>query len=1407
MSFFRFAPHLLFALPLFTSSASAVTYWSWRDENFIFDPSLEGYPFAGHEEDPDWDGLPNLLEYAFGGDPWASDSAAFATSYEMVSGQWAFSFNQRLNATDLFYAVRSSTDLTYWVTFNAPIILSTQALADPAFQRVSVLPPEQPSSHIFFRLRVQTDPPLLTAPEDLSVSVSTAQNWILRWTDPNTTETQHRIQRLVDDTWQDIGVVEADTNRFTHLTANRDDSITYRVSALGTGSEEAFTMPFTLPDSDGDTIPDAFELGASYAGQAGFTNTFASAYSSGDNELSDAWWINQGLDPFALDGQQDSDGDGMSDGREIMLGTDPSTPHPGWTSISLPSDLTPVLASPLGTAVLHDGTKYWRWRFGTLTDLGPRADHSGDYDRSSVRINNRGDIAILRRTSFSAPFGTTPGIEFDSAVTYQLTVHPWDGSPSWSYAPSSLTRHWDATRLHEFVSDPPYPPPLNSYYPFVRWWRHRETSNWHYGGAPFFLDEQGRLWLSAVKRVYARDYTYWGNPTHGEEFGTDIVRVSAAGEVLVRAEATLRHVDGAETPAGMGQIPSWIDGLRTHFVGADAVAYIPWRVNRSGEVIGYDLQEHDNFLYKPGSAPVALGNSALFPSYYWDSQGRICIESEVLPGTHVPRPYLYSLVTPNGPYRRLPFEALPLPEGWSSDHKIPPGSQDAQLGVVSINGAPPQPFILLPTPARLLVDANRDGELGPTPTLDGDLTTPAKPFRFASNDDDDSPGSTPQADYSNAAVDGADDLPDLFPVFLDIKQLLGVIPHTTAGITYKLKQADDGLNFVYTSLTRATAFDYLTDTASTYGPNAGQTAANATTQQITADGAPLDAAFLTRIKDQDQGVILLELRKMTAAPLRLVVEKADGTEIAAVAVNIATGEIEWVSQHTTNPVEEFNVPAYYSDYTTKPLAWLEGLRYFSDGEDEDASFNRTRINVKVKMAGAAGKSINIKAFDVDDSTHHDWDPDYVIDPNDTATTRTGNDNVTVGGVLLNGIFIATGTREATAVLDSNGEAVLELITSARPGSNFRIATVLSDAADQLDALQVISANAPRYVAPDAKPVPGFVGVTSPTLTIWRKLHIEVDSMEAAPDPIPENRVTGTITSVADDQVSFLALRIGLDIGLPGEADRFEYGNMSVAGVDLLVRANTDETLSVFKAGGITATQLVGQRFTLTDDDNRFNALHSWQELPLHDTHMAVLRPVRAKYAPAFIEIIDANAAGLNPNRTVTFKLNESPVGGVLPLIPNVYDNAIDIEGTRYFWAHALVFGLQPEANEDGDPYAEGLLKGSTPYTFSTFAAGWEGMGYSAIYIESNREDAVWIDVSDLVYTPARFLSAESIAERSRKYTALLAGTISHEIGHGPTAGENDDHSEGGLMQSGGADVNTDFSAASLLRFRNVSEWK
>ncbi|MCF7761334.1 MAG: alpha/beta hydrolase [Cephaloticoccus sp.] len=223
----------------------------------------------------------------------------------------------------------------------------------------------------------------------------------------------------------------------------------------------------------------------------------------------------------------------------------------------------------------------------------------------------------------------------------------------------------------------------------------------------------------------------------------------------------------------------------------------------------------------------------------------------------------------------------------------------------------------LQVPAALVVDADRDGQIRTSGEDHADVVSPGEPFRYWINDDndispaegDDIPEQEPnKADFNNGTVDSLRDLVDFFPVYLDIKQLLTVLPHTKEGITYKLKQADGALNFVYSNKTKDEALDYHRELFSSgFGPQFSQAAGEASVQHISATGVELDPAFLTGILNQGWGVILIEGRGVTYKPLLLAVEK-DGATIASISLPLNLSAVEAMFRHVdlTRYAKEYN---------------------------------------------------------------------------------------------------------------------------------------------------------------------------------------------------------------------------------------------------------------------------------------------------------------------------------------------------------------------------------------------------------------------------------------------------------------------------------------------------------------------
>jgi alpha-tubulin suppressor-like RCC1 family protein len=223
---------------------------------------------------------------------------------------------------------------------------------------------------------------------------------------------------------------------------------------------------------------------------------------------------------------------------------------------------------------------------------------------------------------------------------------------------------------------------------------------------------------------------------------------------------------------------------------------------------------------------------------------------------------------------------------------------------------------------QLAVDNNRDGQI----TFDNsDLTTPTKPYRFWINDsnehgddesdvgaDDQIPGQpafvgdanggeVPYANYANNRIQGRSDLVNFFPVVLCLSNALQLLP-TSSGYEYHLYQADSSavggaLKFIYTSLTPANAFDFLTNTASAgYGANFDEAAMSADTIPVNHD-VMLDTNFLARIQNNGgTGVILVEGCAATPQPLMLEIWR-NGKLLAGTPLYLSISGVEQMFRH------------------------------------------------------------------------------------------------------------------------------------------------------------------------------------------------------------------------------------------------------------------------------------------------------------------------------------------------------------------------------------------------------------------------------------------------------------------------------------------------------------------------------
>ena len=199
--------------------------------------------------------------------------------------------------------------------------------------------------------------------------------------------------------------------------------------------------------------------------------------------------------------------------------------------------------------------------------------------------------------------------------------------------------------------------------------------------------------------------------------------------------------------------------------------------------------------------------------------------------------------------------------------------------------------------AGLVPDYNRDREISPA-EASGDT------FRLWINDDADtgdvaeggsdlpgqSSGWLSKANFRDKRVNGRADLPDFFPVWLDLSEALALLDAMPGGgrIEIKLRHARDALAYVPTALSTNDAGAFLVTEVTGI--------ASAATRKITADGVALPGVFADAVRaDPSKGVILIEGRAATTEPLVLeiwrkgkkVLEKSLPLHVAPVRTSTA----------------------------------------------------------------------------------------------------------------------------------------------------------------------------------------------------------------------------------------------------------------------------------------------------------------------------------------------------------------------------------------------------------------------------------------------------------------------------------------------------------------------------------------
>ena len=350
------------------------------------------------------------------------------------------------------------------------------------------------------------------------------------------------------------------------------------------------------------------------------------------------------------------------------------------------------------------------------------------------------------------------------------------------------------------------------------------------------------------------------------------------------------------------------------------------------------------------------------------------------------------------------------------------------------------------------------------------------------------------------------------------------------------------------------------------------------------------------------------------------------------------------------------------------------------------------------------------SYDVDDPSSNT----APVDLEQTQWPQTENDdNRSQPGFPKRGKFVDSGAQTTEAETDNVGMATTVFEVTLQPGDNFRVVATGKDndlaavapKPDDRDAQNDPQARVflremeGGQVVGEGEPVLDdettlAVVKATPVLTVWRKLHVEVDSMG---QPVGTS-ISGTLAvgDITDNQNGTFTVTIHQQ--LDDSVDRFVPGQLSNEGTVFDVAASTAGnpfTLTVNSVGG---NGPVPGDFTLVDDD----------VVPA-DVPDPVTTVMAEKLLPCYTQALLANEWGEpgchDPSAPFALNLASYDQTGD-PSLETQAQLSRDVSSTPEFWTtHCLgcFQGIQPrdhDPDSDSENCTLGISNGKTAFVFS-----------------------------------------------------------------------------------------------------------
>lgn len=314
------------------------------------------------------------------------------------------------------------------------------------------------------------------------------------------------------------------------------------------------------------------------------------------------------------------------------------------------------------------------------------------------------------------------------------------------------------------------------------------------------------------------------------------------------------------------------------------------------------------------------------------------------------------------------------------------------------------------------------------------------------------------------------------------------------------------------------------------------------------------------------------------------------------------------------------------------------------------------------------------------------------------------------------------------------------------------------------------------------------------LTVWRRLHIEVDSMGASAG----NFVVGNFGTFARIRRYAPAVTLNVNTSTPLEVNRFEDGRVTFGSSQLRVVSNTATSIEVENTLPEINWVIVsaGAQFQLYDDDDFDNdngnirTGDTGEDIPgpdeiLPTSGMSLLTAASDSessnvFAPAYVRPVYDITSDTRDNCNFQANTSGENAEDLRPLFTPCWDSASSNTDSA-FW-YVVVYGAYQDVIEfDGDPSTEDLSSGIVDEVTDGGMGDEEGSG-ALIFMEVHRTR------EQSTYNP------------NPQDVTSLSNSVAHEVGHLFSC----QHGELGLMGNpAGEPLSSQFTPTSIRRIRGL----